>query len=52
MTQLHLRVKDVDYINNLLNEPILTIVDGKVRFVSEEAQNKLKDKAIEVGYWK
>ncbi|MFL2069869.1 hypothetical protein ACEN3L_06110 [Leuconostoc mesenteroides] len=51
-TKLHLTVEDVAYINNLLNEPILDIVDGKVRFVSEEAQHKLKAKAIEVGYWK
>ena len=51
-TKLHLTVEDVAYINNLLNEPILDIVDGKVRFVLEEAQHKLKAKAIEVGYWK
>ena len=51
-TKLHLTVENVAYINNLLNEPILDIVDGKVRFVSEEAQHKLKAKAIEVGYWK
>ncbi|MBZ1541456.1 hypothetical protein J6K67_09395 [Leuconostoc mesenteroides] len=51
-TKLHLTVEDVAYINNLLNEPILDIVDGKVRFVSEEAQHKLNAKAIELGYWK
>ena len=49
-TKLHLTVEDVNYINTYFNEPILDIVDGKVRFVSEEAQHKLKAKAIEEGY--
>ena len=51
-TKLHLTVEDVNYINTYFNEPILDIVDGKVRFVSEEAQNKMKIKAIEMGHWK
>lgn len=50
-TKLRLTAEDVVYINNLLNEPILAIFDGKVRFVSKEAQHKLKAKAIEAGYW-
>ena len=51
-TKLHLTVDDVNYINTYFNEPILDIVNGKVRFVSEEAQNKMKTKAIEMGHWK
>lgn len=51
-TKLHLTVEDVNYINTYFNEPIIEISDGKVRFVSEEAQNKLKTKAIEMGHWK
>lgn len=50
MKKLHLTVEGVAYINSLLNEPILDIVDGKVRFVSEEAEHKFKAKAIEKGY--
>ncbi|WP_260359669.1 hypothetical protein [Leuconostoc falkenbergense] len=52
MKKLHLTVEGVAYINSLFNEPILDIVDGKVRFVSEEAEHKLEAKAIETGYWK
>jgi len=51
-TKLHLTVEDVNYINTYFNEPIIEISDGKVRFVSKEAQNKLKAKAIEMGHWK
>ncbi len=47
-TKLHLTVENVNYINTYFNEPIIEISDGKVRFVSEEAQNKLKAKAIEI----
>ncbi|OQJ70055.1 hypothetical protein BMS77_09985 [Leuconostoc pseudomesenteroides] len=51
-TKLHLTVENVNYINTYFNEPIIEISDGKVRFVSEEAQNKLKANAIEMGHWK
>jgi len=52
MEEFNWTVENVNYINSLFNEPLLVIVDGKVMLASEDAVNRLREKAIEKGYLK
>lgn len=47
MEEFNWTVENVNYINSLFNEPLLVIVDGKVMLASEDAVNRLREKAIE-----
>ncbi len=52
MEEFNWTVENVNYINSLFNKPLLVIVDGKVMLSSEDAVNRLREKAIEKGYLK
>lgn len=43
-------LKDFNYINSLFDEPLLMIEDNKVRFATEDGKQRLREKAIELGY--
>lgn len=50
MEEFNWTVENVNYINSLFNKPLLVIVNSKVMLASEDAETRLREKAIEKGY--
>lgn len=50
MEDFKLSLEKLNYINSLFDEPLLIIENNKVRFATEDGQQRLREKAIEIGY--
>ena len=52
MEDFKLSLEQVNYINSLFDEPIFIIENNKARLATEDAQQRLREKAEEVEYGK
>jgi len=50
MEDFKLSLEKLNYINSLFDEPLLIIENDKVRFATEDGKQRLREKAIVLGY--
>ncbi|MBZ5977356.1 hypothetical protein KIJ11_07370 [Leuconostoc gelidum subsp. gelidum] len=52
MEDFKLSLEKLNYLNSLFDEPLLIIENNEFRFATEDGKQRLREKAIELGYGK